>query len=429
MQAVVCFRHLLLRLLASLALAPALAAAPAALPPLRGSVSGELQVGLPDLTAIPWRAEVSPRPDGGSEFRLSAAPPDAKFEARLTLDASGTTGIWAIDEARVQVDAWASRLIGSVSDSTAEVTAGGELTLTGQGEWHEGAARGPLTLSWTSPAITLSAPAVAAEGVRFEFTLASGWFEGRWQGEGEVKIAHVTVAGLELRELRAELAWHSDQRLRVETLTAQAFGGTVELASFTWKPGQAELTVAAEFNQIDLEVLAGLLPELVRDAHGEVSGQARLRWREDLGVQPLGGELRETAGTDVRLRLAPQPGFLTRNVPRRIQILPDLLGRVAREWLAPENPVYATLEQIELGREPLVVQEFSLEFFPPDDPLGRTARIRVLGRPQADPQVEQVSLTINLSGPLADLLRLGADDRVQIRTQGGVEAAPTSGDE
>jgi hypothetical protein len=130
-------------------------------------------------------------------------------------------------------------------------------------------------------------------------------------------------------------------------------------------------------------------------------------------VEPIDGHLVIDAKQPVDLTLAPQPGFLTGQVPRHYEFLPSWMGPVARR-LSPVNPAYEMLEGVELGRVPLRVQRLEVNFYPPNDEMDRTVRILVEGRPSDGKVVDQVTIQLNLAGPLADIIRLGLEHRSQI---------------
>lgn len=406
-------RFLYVTLLASAALIPNPSTSAAGFPTLSGNVSGELQLLEGQLT-IPWRATAQPHAAGATRFAVDAdLPEDGEFRASLVLDRTEAQGAWRINEARAGAAMVLRRIAPALLPDLPQLDVTGEMTLTGDGDWCDGQPLGPLNVGWTAPTVTGTDPELSVEQLSLNFTLNSGWGGGTLQGDGTLEAARVTVAGVVLEEIAAAYSLHDDGTIRVTHLRARAFGGVIDFAPFSWSADVPETTFGLEFDGLDLELLAAAMPDVIRNARGGLRGQARFRWRDDLGLVPIGGELHEIESANVQVTLAPQPGFLTGNMPRRFQILPDRLGRLAREWLAPKNPAYPTLERIEMGREPLAVDDFVVQFFPPDDPLGRTASIRIEGHPREDPLLEKVVLTINLSGPLTDLLRLGLENSIQ----------------
>ena len=87
-----------------------------------------------------------------------------------------------------------------------------------------------------------------------------------------------------------------------------------------------------------------------------------------------------------------------------------------RLWFAPVNPAYAILRSIEMGERALDLTTLDLDLHPDGDPSGRTARVVVMTRPAGKPsEVGSVRFELNVSGPLADFVRLLAERRVNIR--------------
>jgi hypothetical protein len=127
--------------------------------------------------------------------------------------------------------------------------------------------------------------------------------------------------------------------------------------------------------------------------------------------------MRVTADTPASIQLASTPGFLTQHLPERIKLLPDWL-RLPPNWFAPVNPAYGTLEKIERGEQDLTVEQLRVELYP-DGPEGaRSATVAVTARPLAGSAVELVSFTINIAGPLQQVLEIGLDDRARLNFGG-----------
>lgn len=401
----------------------ALSASAAALPPIRGSFSGEAHVLGDAFPAIPWTLDVAPGPAGpGLRFILEARPPDARLRVMIEPASEGRDGAWRVEEAEADMDAWWPRLAPHLPADFESLAVGGRLVVTGEGPWTEDGPAGDLRFDWSSDTLSLPAQAVAIDQLRIEFAAAPGWREGKVNGRGRLRFARLTAG--EITATGGEVVFAVDSsgdnvRLGIGPARFSAFGGEMAVASFTWRPGREKLVLRMRMTGAELSELAAFAPQAVREAQGKVSGEVVFRWTPAGGVVPLDGQLRVADGEPVTLRLAPKPGFLTRRVPRRLRLLPDWAGAIGRRWFSPVNPAYEVLEGVELGREPLLVEMLLIEFFAPDDPQGRTGRVRVEGRPQDQSLVENVTIEVNLAGPLAELLHLGLDERVSIENENG----------
>jgi hypothetical protein len=387
----------------------------AMLPPLRGTVSGEAQVFGEGGPAVPWTITTATNDRGAIEATIIATPSDAEFRASAVLPVGDSAGAWRIERARMDLAAWWPRLAPHLAPAFASLSVTGRAAADGEGEWREGKPVGPLEIAAEVDTIVSVDPVIEAEGVQAEFELLSGWSGGELAGKGRASFARVVAAAITATNGSTAFARGSDGTAVVGPTRFRALGGEVEVAPFHWRddPGGLELMVRVQ--RVELAELTAFLPEAVEEAKGRVSGRVLLRWTPEGGIVPLDGHLRVAEGESVELRLTPRPGFLTAQVPRRLQLLPGWFGAIGKRLFSPPNPAFQTLQTIELGEQPLVVETLLVTFFPPDHPLGRTAEVRIEGRPFGDSLVERVTIEVNLTGPLADLIRLGLDERVNIR--------------
>jgi len=236
------------------------------------------------------------------------------------------------------------------------------------------------------------------------------------------RAAELPLPGLELSDLQieAEIEWPRNvARFRVAEFNA--LGGRVALRPFEINLGNAEaisVGVTAELRGLALDQLARFVPEAVREASGRVGGEVRLSWSEAGGLQVGSGALLIEPDAHAQLRLTAMPGFLTQRTTPRFFWLPARLGRVAR-WLSLENPAYATLAEIEEGAQPLHVEALHVALYP-DGPEGpRSAAVSLLARPLSGAVVKQLRFDINVSGPLDQVLRIGASDAIRLNFGGG----------
>ena len=80
-----------------------------------------------------------------------------------------------------------------------------------------------------------------------------------------------------------------------------------------------------------------------------------------------------------------------------------------------KNPAYDTLKKIEEGEMPIAVKTITINFTPDGDENGRSASVVIAARP-SDPRsaVKNLRINVNVTGPLTEVLQMGAANRVQI---------------
>jgi len=308
--------------------------------------------------------------------------------------------------------AWAGALVAhaeadflsaeSVCPVNGEVRPNGLPALAGElvGELHfrlgESAVNGPFTLAFSSVPESLTA--------RISF-----------------RAAEFPLPELELSDLAVEAEFEFPRNVvRVRVAEFGALGGRVSLRPFEIDLGSADavsIVAIAELHGLALDQLASFVPEAVREASGRVSGEVRLSWSEESGLQLGSGALRIEPDAQAQLRLTAMPGFLTQHTTPRFFWMPASFGRLAR-WLALDNPAYDTLTEIEEGTQPLHVESLHVALYPdgPDGP--RSAAVSLVARPVSGAVVKQLRFDINVSGPLDQVLRLGTSDSVRLNFGG-----------
>jgi len=236
-----------------------------------------------------------------------------------------------------------------------------------------------------------------------------------------LRAAELPLPELELSDLAVEAEIELPRNVaRVRVAEFTALGGRVSLRPFEIDLGNAEavsVAATAELHGLALDQLAALVPEAVREASGRVSGEVRLSWSAATGLQIGSGALRIEPSAQAQLRLTAMPGFLTQHTTPRFFWMPASFGRLAR-WLALDNPAYDTLAEIEEGTQPLHVESLHVALYPdgPDGP--RSAAVSLVARPLSGAVVKQLRFDINVSGPLDQVLRLGASDSVKLNFGG-----------
>lgn len=386
----------------------------AGLPPVTGDLTGEIKVrGLAEAPPLAWRVQVQPAREGVLHAVATVSAPGLTLRAEVTQPEDGTPGDWRVVDGSVDLAVWQKSALASAGLALpSDFIVTGTVRLSGGGALENLTPAGVITA-------TLQGGRASSEAQGWEVTdiALSGQVglgaEGIALKTAELRAGTATVAGLVARNIVAEAVGMAGGRIEVQRVELEALGGRVALAPFALDPATMLVQVQAEVTSLALKDIATLLPETLAEAKGRLSGKMEVRWSPTAGFEPGRGALRILPEEPAALRLAAAPGFLTQHMPERIFLLPERLGTLAR-WFAPKNPAYENLRHIELGEQSLAVEKLKVELYP-DGPEGvRSATVEVTARPPAGSVVEQVSFTINVAGPLKQVLDLGLDDRARI---------------
>ncbi len=370
-------------------------AAPWPLPPIDGAFSGEfVPPGGDKPPIVAWQVAVkSPQADtrtfsvdatsAGEELVLAA-------DGRVKADRAAT---WRLTEGRLEIAPWLPTVRFLVPAWPAALTVAGTLRGSGHGQWPPESARpsgtvkfdgGGITVDWSE--LPLSFHDVALEG---SVEVASS------DAEVSLRAARGEAVGWAWSDLSAELGWNAaDGLLAVKQVQVRAAGGVVTSGPFSLDPAEPRLDLQLHFVGVQLETFARLLPDVVAEARGEVSGNVGLTWSAADGLTIKGGQIALREGSSAQLRLRPTPGLITNQLP-------------------PQSPAFEPLQRVEMGKTPLAVRALLLALEPADDPQGRSAVLRVEAEP-LDPGIKApIIINVNVSGPLNQLIKLSMDDRVK----------------
>lgn len=359
---------------------------------------------------VAWRVQLTP-PDRGEAGRATATLQAPGFNLR----AEGTAaGRWQVTAGTVDLASWTRPLLaaGAIT-APADLAIEGTLQLAGEGEWTNDGATGRLRVTLDNGKASSAEQGWEAAGISLtaNVDLAPG---GSLKIESMVlRVSSVQAAGITGRDLVVELTGAVPGELSVRRAEIAVLGGTVRIRPFAVDPARLEIRATAELAGIALGEVADLVPTALAAAQGRMDGRIEIAWSQATGFKPQGGALRVAADTPATIRLASTPGFLTQHLPERIKLLPDWL-RLPPTWFAPVNPAYGTLQKIELGEQDLTVEQMRVELYP-DGPTGaRSATVEVAARPAAGSAVERVSFTVNVAGPLQQVLEIGLDERARL---------------
>lgn len=377
--------------------------------PLLTLLTGELQGIFTAVEGRPlaWRLVLSSE---GTVRKGEMAVTGADCVLRIALEFEPATDRlrWQVIEGRMDLAAWVPAL-GTRPELASMLTglsATGIVTITGEGTWSGDVATGGLraelndgtlrndTQGWSFEGVTLRAGGDAAELLK-----------GRVPVELVVRTISTSRFGARALTVNARLS--DFERVEVESARVEIAGGEVTAEPFTVSLAAPAVGATLVMTRVGLQDLVVFVPTALSEAHGRINGKLRLDWDPKEGVQVGAGGLSLEKSEPTTVRLVSSPGFLTGQVPARFTLLPSWLGPLAR-WFSPVNPGYKTLSDIERGKISLQVEALDVRLTPEGDERGRSASVSIRARPeQAGGAVGEVTFQINVSGPLAAVLRLG----------------------
>lgn len=389
------------------------------LPPISGELSGEFEIlKTADAPKLRWTAEVRGSHDGSDTRTI-----DAKIEGdgmRLRADVTLATtqeGRWRINEGTVDLTRWFPVAM-KRADGAEGIIATGTVEISGEGLIRGGAASGRVKVAIREARLESAAGGWTLEGVTFagEFLVEADGFRIKSMTPCELTVAKITTSRFGARNVFLSAVLNDDRTLALREARVEIAGGEVTLAPTMFALSPLVLEATLHVANVGLQDIAALVPAGLSAASGRIGGAVRIGWSAAEGFRLGAGELSLENSEEARARLAPNPGFLTRSMPKRIQPLPTWTGPFAR-WLSAENPIYTDMERIELGREPLRVEALSIKLMPEGDDHGRTATMRMTARPtRANAAVKSLQLDVNVSGPLDSILTLGLNQNLLIDT-------------
>lgn len=383
------------------------------LPPLAGEIAGDLvPSALPGGPTLRWKIALRAGASGTERIGdLSIEGKGARASGLVRLVAP-TTGVWRLDAGELELRTWFAPLAAKFVATLVGATADGHLAVRGEGRLEEGKLTGRLALDLRGGALHSSAESWSVSGLRLQGALGQ---LPALASDGRFTLAfdEARFAGLLARNGTVEFAVDSSDVVHVSRAACEMLDGRVEVAPFSFPLAKPAVKTDVRVQQIELAQLASLLPPVLSAASGKISGRIALAWNAESGVQPGSGRLQIDPGSTVTIRLAPQPGFFTSAVPPTISVLPGPLAKLVKVT----NPAYEPLRAMEMGESRLEVSALEVGLSPDGDAQGRTARLVFTARPENREDVEFVKFEVNVKGPLADVLRLGFEHGVSVRTR------------
>lgn len=393
--------------------APTVSGAPQLfLPPIDGTLGGELvPFNQPDLK-LDWKVTAQTLPENTRHFAFSLTGRDAVLSAIAKMRPGDPKIEWQVQQGKIQLGTWFAALSSRYFPAASATTVRGALALSGSGT---------TTKSFSEYTGGLRVELVGAGGD----DPAAGWSVSQLLGRivfidlpairsephQRIEFVSATIGQLTLSRGLVDFTIESASRIQVHVLTLEALGGTVTLEPFLLDLAEGRASARVALSGIDLGRLRAYLPAALTDAQGKIDGHVQLNWSAAGGLKFGTGDLRLRPGTPASIRLAPAPGFLSAKVPERYNLLPEGLGALSRAFSA-EVPAHAALVAIEMGEEPLVVESLQADLSPAASTNESTASIHLVARPKSTATVKRLRLNVNVSGPLADVVRFGLDGRL-----------------
>jgi len=322
---------------------------------------------------------------------------------------------WRADEGRVDLGSWLPVLATrpELKSLLAGLSATGVVTIKGEGMWSDGVVTGGLRAELAEGTVRNEADGWSLEGVTFRMGGdAAGLFKARVPFELVVRTISTSRFGA--RNLTMSATVDDFERVQVNAAQVEIAGGEVRSEPLSVRLSEPAIDVSLVMQRVGLQDLVVFVPTALSDARGRINGKLRLKWNSAEGVQVGEGGLQLDKSEPTTLRLVSAPGFLTEKVPARFTWLPPCFGPLAR-WLAPANPGYKTLSEIERGKLGLHVESLEVRLTPEGDERGRSASVVIRARPEQDgTAVGEVTLEVNVAGPLAAVLRLGMNQNLSL---------------
>lgn len=404
------FRRVALALLLVSATAAGAKAMDGPLPAVDGELAGNLFAKvLPGAPALRWTIAVRAEASGKRALVATAEGPGSRLRLRAELGDVTGGGTWTIEEGAIDVAPWWPALAPMLGDAAKDAVATGAIELGGGGELRRGVPAGVVTFALRDGRLHHPEKGWTLEGIALQGRFLVEVEHGTVRSDGpfELTLKTITTTQFGARNLLVRALLEDLNSLTVREARIEIAGGDVTVDPCTVPLAPLALDLTLRMTNVGLQDVAALVPASLTESRGRINGTVRVKWSEAAGVQ-IGDGLLELGTTEpAMMRLAPTPGFLTDRVPQRFELLPAWLGPVAR-WFRPENPAYADMRDIELGRMELRVESLSIHLTPEGDAEGRTARVRLKARPaRPNGSVDEVSFEVNVAGPLAQVLRMG----------------------
>ena len=388
------------------------------LPPLDGNMEGDFSTGLlPGAPALHWAVTMNVPRAHERAMSFAIDGPGTRVRGEATLNSQGDVS-WRLTEAQLDVAAWWPVLAPKYFPAMTGLVLTGAVVLDASGALKAGQIAGRAEIELRDAAIADPAKGWSLAGVSWRGALGR-LPELAVDGPMRLLFREASVADIRFREGAVEFTVEADGTVRVASAGCAVLDGRIALTPFSAGGAQTHVRTTLQFSAVELGGIGKYLPAALRDAGGPVSGKIDVSWELGSGLKLANGSLRPDVNRPATITLTPIPGFLTDRLPPRMRerfdLLPEWLGPM-RLWFAPVNPAYTILRSIEMGERALDLTTLDNDVSPDGDGRGRTAHLVVMTRPAGKPsEVGSVRFELNVSGPLADFVRLLSERRLNIR--------------
>lgn len=357
-------------------------------PPLDGELAGELTAPmLGGAPAVKWSLNIRTSKPLERTVAFAVEGRGVKIHGDARLNPAGE-GAWRIAEAEVDLAEWFGWLVPRLVPDLAQATASGMVRFHGEGTWERGVLGGKAAFSLREGRIDDPARQIMLEGISVDVEVAD-LAARRTEPEQVFTWRSGRYNGIALGVGRIEALLDGD-RIRVNNAALDVFGGELRVGSLAMSTSKPEFSVIAQMNGVSVDQVLFLLPPVLSEAHGRLDGEVALK-RDATGIQIGDGRLTLRQGETADLRLAIKPGWLSTALP------PEILK------------YFPGFRKIETGEIPIRARVLEITLTPLGDAAGRTAWVHVAGGPSDPELTAPIDTTVNVRGPLEELVKIGAE--------------------
>lgn len=365
---------------------------------------------------LKWEIALASPSDGVRAGELTIVGEGLSIRVALSYDLASAHLTWRITEAKIDITSWMTALASRPElAALAGTTVTGTIELSGDGTLTDGVPSGRITAEWRDATAGNVEQGWSVDGVTLRVGSAVNQNVNLRELVDlrsipvELAVQTISTSRFGARNFKAVASVENFKRINVSSARVEIAGGYVSAAPFDFVFSEPSLNLALSMKGVGLQDLIVFVPTTLSDARGRINGDLLLKWNPTDGVEVGAGNLMIDKDEAATVRLASQPGFLTERVPAKFVLAP-WLGPL-KGLFAPKNPSYSTLSAIELGQLGLAVDELEVRMNPDGDEKGRSASAFIRAHPQSkDSAVKEVTFTINITGPLSQIFRIGVGD-------------------
>jgi len=384
-------------------------AAASVLPPIDGSLSGDFIPFGSTKMGIHWTATLATSEAGDQTVSLVFAGPGLKARAESVKTAGGT-GTWRIPQAEVDLSSWFETVATRFFPGVLGFQAAGTVSLRGNGGIAPSGYAGSLQFELSGGSLSDAAGdwTFSELAGRLECPDFPAWTSATPQRLvfGELKVGETS-----LKKGVIDYQVESANRIRILGIHGEILGARIACGEFVIDSTNSPIETKVWVEALDLAALRTYLPNAVAEAHGTINAEIQVRWSVEEGFEFGHGTLQLRPEANASIRLAPSPGLLSSQVPARISLAPAWLRKMGRSF-SQAFPAHQTLEAIENGEQPLMVE--SIEGGIDLGGQGKEALVvlHIVAHPAKTDAVKKVRLNVKVAGPLSDVLRYGMDQHL-----------------